>query len=51
MGNTQAVIGGAAPVFHSWLAEESGSGQHTDHSDITDSIAATSLRTVYSLRP
>lgn len=40
----QAVVGGAPHVFHSWLAgsrglaEESGSGQHTDHCDVTDSL-------------
>ena len=51
----QAVIGGAEHVSYSWLAdggglaEESGSGQHTDQSDVTDSTAAaTSLSSVYS---
>lgn len=45
-GGVHALIGGAAAVSHSWLAdggglaEESGSGQHTDHRDVTDSIAA-----------
>lgn len=45
-GGVRALIGGAAAVSHSWLAdgggraEESGSGQHTDHSDVTDSVAA-----------
>lgn len=51
----QAVIGWVPHVFSSWLAdvrglaEECGSGQHTDHSDVTDSTAATSLFCVFAL--